>query len=59
MEIRELTKSDLPSLIEIAKERGCYKAILMSGVKRTEVHKFYENLGFHSDTKKAFDLRLE
>ncbi|WAM33482.1 GNAT family N-acetyltransferase [Caldicellulosiruptor morganii] len=32
--------------IEIAKENGCYKLMLSSNEKRTEAHKFYENLGF-------------
>ncbi len=44
---------------EFAKQNDCYKIILQSNVKRKEAHQFYEKLGFKSDTKKAFDLRLE
>ena len=29
-----------------AKELGCYKIMLSSGVQRTEAHAFYENMGF-------------
>jgi hypothetical protein len=32
--------------------------MLMSGIERNEAHKFYENLGFSSETKKAFDMRI-
>ena len=32
--------------------------ILQSGCQRKEAHKFYENLGFYGNKKKAFDLRL-
>ncbi len=45
--------------VEYAKERGCYKAILQSGIARTEAHRFYENKGFNGNSKKAFDMRLE
>lgn len=44
--------------IEDAKSHSCYKVILQSNCKRTEAHKFYENLGFDGNLKKAFDLRL-
>lgn len=45
--------------IQIAKSNNCYKVILQSGIKRTEAHQFYKNIGFDDNTKKAFDLRLE
>jgi GNAT superfamily N-acetyltransferase len=44
--------------IKYTKENNCYKVILQSGIKRTEAHRFYENLGFNGESKKAFDLRL-
>ncbi len=44
--------------IETAKKNNCYKVILFSGVARKEAHQFYENLGFSSKTKIAFDMRL-
>ena len=45
--------------VSFAKERNCYKAILQSGISRTEAHKFYENRGFNGTSKKAFDMRFE
>ena len=45
--------------IEFAKERHCYKAILQSGISRTEAHQFYEKKGFNGSSKKAFDMRLD
>lgn len=54
-----LGKKVLEKAIEAAKKNNCYKVILMSGIKRKEAHQFYENLGFSSKTKVAFDMRLE
>lgn len=33
-------------IIELAKEKDCYKIIFTSGTDRADIHKFYENLGF-------------
>ncbi len=53
-----LGKKVIDEAIRIAKENNCYKAFLESGVQRTEAHKFYEKLGFNSDSKKAFLMKL-
>ena len=45
--------------IAFAKDHHCYKVILQSGISRTEAHRFYEHMGFHGETKKAFDMRLD
>lgn len=45
--------------VEIARERGCYKLVLQSGVQRTGAHRFYEQLGFDGDRKRAFVLDLD
>ena len=45
--------------VETARKNNCFKVILQSGTGRKEAHKFYEELGFASDTKKAFDMRLK
>ena len=44
--------------IDYAKENNCYKMVLQSGIKRKEAHKFYENIGFNGESKKAFELRF-
>lgn len=44
---------------EDAKANNCYMACLLSNVKRTEAHKFYESIGFAGDTKKGFVKYLE
>ncbi|MCR4948426.1 MAG: GNAT family N-acetyltransferase [Treponema sp.] len=53
-----LGKKVIEKAIETAKKNNCYKVILFSGVARKEAHQFYENLGFSSKTKIAFDMRL-
>lgn len=35
-------------------DAGCYKIMLMSGIKRAEVHAFYVALGFSKTDKQAF-----
>ncbi len=54
-----LARKVIEMAIEDAKAHNCYKVILQSNCKRTEAHKFYENLGFDGNLKKAFDLRLK
>ena len=54
-----LARKVIEMAIEDAKANNCYKVILQSNCKRTEAHKFYENLGFDGNLKKAFDLRLK
>jgi hypothetical protein len=44
--------------IKYAKENKCYKILLQSNNKRKESHKFYENIGFDGESKKAFEIRL-
>jgi N-acetylglutamate synthase-like GNAT family acetyltransferase len=44
--------------VELAKINNCYKVILLSSSKRFEAHKFYEAIGFNSNSKKGFELRL-
>lgn len=53
-----LARKVIEMSIEDAKSHNCYKVILQSNCKRTEAHKFYENLGFDGNLKKAFDLRV-
>ena len=36
---------------------GCYKAMLLSGSRRPETHRFYEQCGFRSDEKTGFVAR--
>jgi len=40
--------------IEMAKELGCYKVMLMSGSKKEETLRFYENTGFDRYRKTGF-----
>ncbi len=43
-------------IIEIAKNKNCYKMIFTSGMDRQESHKFYESLGF---SKWGYEFRLD
>lgn len=42
---------------EIAKEKGCYKIMLLTG--RKEVIPFYENAGFECKSKTGFIIRFD
>ena len=53
-----LARKVIDMAVETARKNKCFKVILQSGSGRKEAHKFYEGLGFASDTKKAFDMRL-
>ena len=44
----------LSRAIEMARERGCYKVMLMSGSKKEETLRFYENTGFDRYRKTGF-----
>ena len=56
---RGLASRVIDMAIEFAKDHHCYKAILQSGIARTEAHRFYTGKGFDGESKKAFDMRLE
>ena len=45
--------------VDYARDLNCYKAILQSGIKRTEAHAFYESIGFDGSSKKAFEMRFD
>jgi ribosomal protein S18 acetylase RimI-like enzyme len=55
---RGIAKAVLDRAIETAREAGCYKVMLLSGVSRTGAHALYEKVGFSKGTKLGFDLRL-
>jgi GNAT superfamily N-acetyltransferase len=44
--------------IEIAKEKGCYKVMLMTGRKDEATLRFYEKAGFNKGEKTAFLIRM-
>jgi GNAT superfamily N-acetyltransferase len=37
--------------------RGCYKAMLFSGVQRIDAHKLYESVGFVGDVERGFVVK--
>ena len=45
--------------VEYAKEKNCYKVMLLSDSSRTEAHKFYEILGFDGSVKIGFTMKLQ
>lgn len=44
----------MQAAIDAAKNRHCYKIMLMSGMDRGHAHEFYTSLGFDKDAKQAF-----
>lgn len=48
----------LKKAVETAKERNCYKVMLMTGRKDDSTLGFYENAGFDRGEKTAFIVRL-
>jgi GNAT superfamily N-acetyltransferase len=48
----------LRKAVEIAKNVGCYKVMLMTGRKEESTLNFYEKAGFHKGEKTAFLIRF-
>ncbi|QLH77117.1 GNAT family N-acetyltransferase [Halosimplex rubrum] len=44
--------------VERARERGCYKVMLLTGSDEAWTHEFYESCGFDSEAKTGFTLDL-
>ena len=44
--------------LDYAKEKNCYKAVLLSGIERKEAHQFYVSCGFNGNSKQGFEIRL-
>ena len=42
------------TVVQLAREQGCYKLMLMTGSKRQSTLRFYERAGYRSDVKTAF-----
>ncbi len=55
---RGIGKKVIQNAIQYAKENNCYKVILLSSIKRTESHRFYESIGFNGNSKKGFEIRF-
>lgn len=55
---RGLGKAVLQKAVEIARERNCYKVMLMTGRKEEGTLKFYEEAGFAGGVKTAFITKL-
>jgi GNAT superfamily N-acetyltransferase len=51
-------KKVIQNAIQYAKENHCYKVVLLSSMKRTESHRFYESIGFNGNAKKGFEIRF-
>ena len=48
----------LKRALEIAKEKDCYKVMLMTSRKDENTLRFYERVGFHKGEKTAFIIRM-
>jgi GNAT superfamily N-acetyltransferase len=48
----------LHKAIEIAREKGCYKVILLSGAKDEGTLRFYEQAGFVRGVKTGFIVKI-
>ena len=51
-------KKVIQNAVQYARENNCYKVMLLSSVKRTESHRFYESIGFNGNSKKGFEIRF-
>jgi GNAT superfamily N-acetyltransferase len=48
----------LKKAVEICREKGCYKVMLMTSSKDESIFRFYENAGFNRGEKTGFILRI-
>ncbi|MEM9161155.1 MAG: GNAT family N-acetyltransferase [Verrucomicrobiota bacterium] len=55
---RGFAKAVLERALDFAKEKGCYKVMLLSGRREEGVRRFYESCGFDPDSKQAFVQKL-
>ena len=53
-----LGKAVVTGAISQARDRNCYKVMLLSDSKRTEAHAFYEAVGFERGKKIGFGISL-
>jgi len=48
----------LKKAVEIAKERNCYKVMLLTSARMEGTHKFYEECGFKKGEKTGFIIKM-
>lgn len=53
-----LGKQVIKQAVEIARSKGCYKVMLLTGSKKEETLNFYRSCGFRDDIKTGFYMAL-
>lgn len=53
---QKLSKKIFDKIIELCKEKDCYKIVATSRFEREELHNYYEKLGFE---KKSYGFRMD
>jgi len=53
-----LGKKVLKKAVDIAKEKNCYKVMLLTGSKKEETLNFYKSAGYRTDIKTGFAIKL-
>lgn len=46
-------------LLDYAKQKNCYKVMILSESHRNEAHEFYRSLGFDGDVKRGFTYSMK
>lgn len=55
--LTDLGKQLMAAALDLARDAGCYKVMLLTGSSNPDTHAFYRSCGFEGDTKQGYVVR--